>query len=82
MFNKKNTPSIVKIPALDAVLHEESWDWLQQQNLRLAEAIAQASQQHTPKEIYFSVLREVGDGREALARRCMNAAIYLKSQES
>lgn len=66
------------VPALDAVIHQEAYDWLLQYQEDILGAVETAIDQgFTPDEIYQHWLREAGWHRIELAKRCKNAAKHI-----
>lgn len=63
---------------ISAALNADSYDWLNRENAPLCAAIEGSVKQGVqPTDVYRYVLAHVGAGREALAKRCEQAAMHL-----
>lgn len=69
---------IKEMPAIDAAIQAESWEWLSDNLPLLADAVQkEVARGASPDQVRQYVLRRVGLGREALALRCSQAAAHL-----
>ncbi len=68
---------IQDMPAIEAAINEESWDWISDNVPVLAEAIQNeiTKRNATPKQIRHFVMKSTQ--RERLAARCYQAACYV-----
>lgn len=61
----------------------ESWEWLQDNAATWAEGVSESVESGaTPEQVYRHVLREVGQHREPLAKRCQLAARHLIAERA
>lgn len=66
---------------LDRAINAESWDWLESNQPLLAETVQTVVVKGAdPERIYRHMLKRLGMEREALARRCKQAAQHLASR--
>ncbi len=69
------------VPPLHPVIHEDAYDYLFRNNPEVLIAVEEAVEDgFSPKEIYYDWIREAGDNRGDLAKRCENAAKHIMSQ--
>ena len=74
-------PIIQDMPAVEAAINEESWEWLSENVPVLAEAIQMevVNRNASPKQIKHFVMKATQ--RERLAARCYQAACYVAETE-
>lgn len=72
---------IQDMPAVEAAINEESWDWLSDNVPVLAEAIHSeiTKRNARPKQIRHFVMKATH--RERLAARCYQAACYVEEND-
>jgi hypothetical protein len=69
------------MPAVEAAINEDSWNYLQDAWPEMAAAVAKEVQRGVqPDEIRRYVLRKVGEQRSPIALRCAQAAAHLHNQ--
>jgi hypothetical protein len=66
---------------LRPVIGQDDYEWLEVHKPDYLAAVEkELAGGKTPEEIYRHLLREIGDDRAALARRCRNAARFVAGQ--
>lgn len=70
-----------KFTKLGKALDRQSWQWLQDTDTDIADAVeAEVQAGASPDDIRRFILAHVGGDRSGLAARCMSAARWLESK--
>ena len=71
-----------KMPEIDAAVQEDDWKYLQDNHWPLAKAVEiRVNKGDHPQDIYRYIIRQVGLGREPIAKRCLHAAQFLQMEK-